>query len=1364
MHAPDPNPPSKPAHRSTAQGAAAALLRGVGWLGHWLLGAVLALLIGAGIAGWIWAGQDGSLPRALSWAQAWLDDPACAGGRLQAGAAQGSLRRGGKVQDLQWSRQGLNVQLHGLSLRWSSAQLVDLLLWRRLQIEQLHIDRLRIDDQRAPQPAEPMQAVELPLPIELPWSLGTLELAGRQPLKLGEVRGHYRYRPVEPGDRQGWGAGHPAVTEAHYLRIDSVTVAQGQYQLEATVGAQSPMPLHAASVGRVQAAVPEGERLDLQAAASASGTLAGASATLDVQAHVLPVGAEGTPTLTATARLMPAADQPVQQIDARAHALDLALLWPQAPVTSLSGLVQAAPESAAWRARLDLRNTRSGPWDRQRLPLDRLQATVEQDGALWRVTRLEAALGPGRVQGTGLYRNAADGQPLQWAGDLQGDSIDPARLWSTLPTARWTLRASARQQAEQADTVDMDVRLQASSDAARMAGPRLRDLRLLGRWRAATGGGVLDVEEARLDAAQAQLEARGVLDLGKQRFDGNAALQLPGARGRLDGALARADGQGSLTLDLEATDRLLDWLRGLRDTPLIGTRVAGFLAQAPLLDQGALSGQARLQAQWQGGLAPLGYPAARDGDARPVAPLQAQVTLEVPRLSASLPAGSGSWTLRDLRVQATGGAADLALQLRGEVGQGPWSASWQTQGRARGLWPWPAVDGTAATLSLDTLDLRATDTTRTDRTMDWALRSTVPIRLSARGTGDALTVQTAPAQLQLQPQVRWSAATPRPSPTAMTGPLLLSWDSLAWQAGVLQSRGRLGGLPLAWADVLARAENALAGPLTQAGVGGDLLFDGEWDLALPLRTGARPRLDARLQRRSGDLLLRTDGGETPSASGERLLAGGVRDARLGLTVGDGGLEARLRWDSERLGQISANLNAPVADGSAGEGQLLDRWWPASTPLQGTLSARLPQVGVWSALAPPGWRMRGTLQLDATVAGTRATPDWRGTLQADQLALRSVVDGFEFTQGMLRASLSGERITIDRFELQGPLGGSLSARGQAQWPQVEGRRQPQIELQVSARQLRVSDRPDRRLTLSGQADAQLSGPRLVLRGQLKADSALFVLPDETTPSLSADVVVRGGRNLPQGTGTVAQVQPDVSVQLDLGPQFDVRGRGLQARLTGQLQLRSTPALPAPRVYGVVRTASGSYRAYGQRLTIETGELSFNGPYDDPALNVLAIRPMARDTEQRVGVQISGSAQDPRVRLVATPDLPDAEKLAWLVLGRPATGAGAEAAILQQAALALLAGNDSTLNSGLAGALGLDEISYRGESLNADGTTRAAAVTLGKRISNELYLSYETGLAGAMGTVSVFYDISRHFTLRARAGDENAVDLIFTWPYD
>jgi translocation and assembly module TamB len=117
-----------------------------------------------------------------------------------------------------------------------------------------------------------------------------------------------------------------------------------------------------------------------------------------------------------------------------------------------------------------------------------------------------------------------------------------------------------------------------------------------------------------------------------------------------------------------------------------------------------------------------------------------------------------------------------------------------------------------------------------------------------------------------------------------------------------------------------------------------------------------------------------------------------------------------------------------------------------------------------------------------------------------------------------------------------------------------------------------------------------------------------------------------------------------------------------------------------------------------------------------------------------------------------------------LGRPATGAGAEAAVLQQAALALLAGNGGKRDGGIASTFGLDELGFSGESTNADGSTTAAALTLGKRISDELYLSYERTLAGTLGTVSIFYDVSKRLTLRARAGEESAIDLIFTIRYD
>ena len=98
------------------------------------------------------------------------------------------------------------------------------------------------------------------------------------------------------------------------------------------------------------------------------------------------------------------------------------------------------------------------------------------------------------------------------------------------------------------------------------------------------------------------------------------------------------------------------------------------------------------------------------------------------------------------------------------------------------------------------------------------------------------------------------------------------------------------------------------------------------------------------------------------------------------------------------------------------------------------------------------------------------------------------------------------------------------------------------------------------------------------------------------------------------------------------------------------------------------------------------------------------------------------------------------------------------------MALLARNGNSMDGGLARTFGLDELSVRGEATNADGSTNAAALTLGKRLSSDLYLAYERSLAGTLGTVSIFYNLSRRLTLRARAGEENAVDLIFTVKYD
>ena len=218
---------------------------------------------------------------------------------------------------------------------------------------------------------------------------------------------------------------------------------------------------------------------------------------------------------------------------------------------------------------------------------------------------------------------------------------------------------------------------------------------------------------------------------------------------------------------------------------------------------------------------------------------------------------------------------------------------------------------------------------------------------------------------------------------------------------------------------------------------------------------------------------------------------------------------------------------------------------------------------------------------------------------------------------------------------------------------------------------------------------------------------------------------------------------------------LRGRGLNTRLAGELRLTS----PANRlaIHGNIRAVDGTYAAYGQKLRIERSVIAFTGVADNPRLDVEAIRPDLEDV--RVGVTVTGTAQNPRIRLFSEPSMTDTDRLSWLILGRASDGLGrTDLALLQRAAYALIAGESDSPS--LVERIGLDQLSVRQAG---DGDTRETVVTLGKQISRRWYVGYERSLNAASGTWQLIYRAAQRFTLRAQSGAENALDLIWTWKW-
>jgi translocation and assembly module TamB len=316
---------------------------------------------------------------------------------------------------------------------------------------------------------------------------------------------------------------------------------------------------------------------------------------------------------------------------------------------------------------------------------------------------------------------------------------------------------------------------------------------------------------------------------------------------------------------------------------------------------------------------------------------------------------------------------------------------------------------------------------------------------------------------------------------------------------------------------------------------------------------------------------------------------------------------------------------------------------------------------------------------------------------------------------------------------------------------------------------VTQLPSRFVALSGDARLEATKDGIVAAGNLKADGGWVGALETPPPSPSEDVVVvRAAQPVQPESKSGERITIDAT--FDLGDRLYFQGRGLDTRLTGNLAVSGEPA--SLRASGTVRTVGGTYKGYGQKLEIERGILHFEGPIDNPQLNVRAIR---KGLPVEAGVEVLGSASYLRVQLVSTPDVPEPEKLSWLVLGRgPSELTPGDASVLVAAASSML-GKDPGEDFGKK--IGLDEVKIGRADNTAlgvlpqstvagrTGTASAAeVVTVGKAITRQVHVSYEQGLSDAEGTLKVVWKLTHRFSLLARAGYLPGLDGVWRWAFE
>jgi translocation and assembly module TamB len=498
---------------------------------------------------------------------------------------------------------------------------------------------------------------------------------------------------------------------------------------------------------------------------------------------------------------------------------------------------------------------------------------------------------------------------------------------------------------------------------------------------------------------------------------------------------------------------------------------------------------------------------------------------------------------------------------------------------------------------------------------------------------------------------------------------------------------------------------------------------------------------------------------------------------------------RVSADVNVKGKSLETLNGKVDATLEGDGVLPSqgRVMITNGQLSGSVDLAFGSFASLSQPLGPEWRVDGELQAKLLLSGKLDAPIFNADLIGKNLILEQKSLGWKMRDGEVKAKASADSVTVESMSFNVG-GGSLKVTGQQQF----GSRADAGQFALVANKVSLPLSPEQRIVLSGTTQIAVRPKSVLWTGKLTADEGLIELRNANATADPADVVItrdRDGKsvnkvierdaNRPEPGPANAAFTIAADLQLDLGQRIKVIGTGVDARLQGVLNLKGT--IPeAPRVIGTVNVVNGTYVAYGQRLDIDRGRLIFNGAFDNPTLDIVALR---KRQPVEAGVSLAGTALNPKIKLVSVPDVPDSEKLSWLVLG---VGIENNRDNIQnaamQAAAATLLGEGGSVSNSVAKTLGLDVLSLRTTNSNtADApvatqglssvltnpaltNTQQNVVTVGKRLSSRLYVSYEQGLRGVWNLLRIQYDISNRLSLRAHAGSESAVDLLLFHPFD
>lgn len=425
-------------------------------------------------------------------------------------------------------------------------------------------------------------------------------------------------------------------------------------------------------------------------------------------------------------------------------------------------------------------------------------------------------------------------------------------------------------------------------------------------------------------------------------------------------------------------------------------------------------------------------------------------------------------------------------------------------------------------------------------------------------------------------------------------------------------------------------------------------------------------------------------------------------------------------------------------------------------------------GMDLSLATPwlvqGQALGGHVDLRTTITGRLNAPNVRSEIGVKALTFSLEEPAIQLREFDLKGSIANQQFILSG---EGQFNdGPLSLNVETQW-QNKNRIDAIVNLKGHKIYYDLDDQGE--VWVSPDLLVKYQNKTIDISGDLYVPRAHIKIPAVANKkiSLSRDVVVVDQKTEQQKVVEQWVNQVLMDVKIGLGETVKFNAFGAKGKLEGGLTLTQDQRQILIG-NGVVNVQEGQYKAYGQALTIQKGEVLFSGPLTLPRLDIEAIR-VASQYNVIAGLRLKGLARTPLVSLFANPidplgdvsQLPTSESeiLPFLVLGRPTIRTESakttnEKQMLTQAALSL-----GLAKSGIAKKAS-KILGVKNLDVSTDGSGDDAQLIVGGDLSDRLHLRYAVGLFAPANSIILRYDINQRLYLEALSGLERALDLFYS----